>query len=122
VFSFSQGIRPPAQALFICTIFPLIPVQACRPIKQTRSPAARPFSDVTRTNVNVSGGPLFNSNSWNQGGSIDTTQHVGFSITADANFALDLTSLTFDAKRTSSGPLNAQVSLFLNGSATALPP
>jgi hypothetical protein len=87
---------------------------------QTNSqPSGATFSDFTRTNVGTSGGPLFNSNNWNQGGSIDTTQYVGFSITADAAFALDLTSLTFDTKRTNTGPLNAQVALFLNGSATA---
>jgi len=78
-------------------------------------PTFATFSDFTRTNVNATGGPNFSSNNWSTG-PIDTTQYVGFSITASPWYVLDLTSLTFDIKRQSNGPANGQVALFLNGS------
>jgi trimeric autotransporter adhesin len=62
---------------------------------------------------------VFNSNNWNQTGTIDPTQYVGFSITSNAGFHLNLTDLTFDARRSATGPLNIEVALFLNGSSTA---
>jgi hypothetical protein len=90
-------------------------------VAQTSSqPSGATFSDFTRTNVDVTNGDdVFNSNNWNQGVAIDTTQYVGFSITSDAGFHLNLTSLDFDARKSATGPANAQVALFLNGSSTA---
>ena len=90
-------------------------------VDQTNSqPAGATFSDFTRTNVGAAaGGNVFNSNNWNQGAGIDPTQYVAFSITGDAGFVLDLASLAFDARRSATGPLNAEVALFLNGSATS---
>jgi hypothetical protein len=83
-------------------------------------PSGATFSDFTRTNVTATaGGNVFNSSNWNQGVAIDTAEYVGFSITSAAGFVLNLTSLTFDARRSATGPPNAEVALFLNGSSTA---
>jgi hypothetical protein len=83
-------------------------------------PSGATFGDFTRTNVDpAGGGNVFNSSNWNQGVTIDTTEYVGFSITSDAGFVINLTSLTFDARRSATGPPNAEVALFLNGSSTA---
>jgi hypothetical protein len=88
---------------------------------QTNSqPTFATFSDFTRTNLNsASGSGEFGSANWNQTGTIDTTQHEGFSITASPWYVLNLSSLTFDALRSNTGPQNMEVDLFLNGSATA---
>jgi hypothetical protein len=87
-------------------------------------PAGATFSDFTRTAglTQMPGAPAnddYGTESWNQTGSIDTTQHEGFSITAGAGNHLNLTSLSFDIQLKPSGPLNFEVGLFLNGSSTA---
>lgn len=87
-------------------------------------PAGATFSDFTRTATltQMPGAPAnntFGTENWNQTGSIDPTEHEGFSITATAGFHLNLTSFTFDAALKPSGPVNCEVGLFLNGSSTA---
>jgi hypothetical protein len=82
------------------------------------------FSDFTRTAglTQMPGAPANNTygtQSWNQTGSIDTTEHEGFSITAAAGCHINMTSLSFDLQLKPSGPVNFEVGLFLNGSSTA---
>ncbi len=77
------------------------------------------FGSFQRVNVDwASGANVFNSKSWNTGLSLDPSEYVGFTITADAGFSLDLSQVSFGSSRSSSGPLNGQVSLFLENSAT----
>ena len=80
-------------------------------------PTFATMSNFTRTNVTLGGGPNFNSTNWSAGAQ-DTTEYVGFSIAASSWYYLNLTDITFDVKRQSGGPLNGQVAIFLNGSAT----
>ncbi|HLW36142.1 MAG TPA: hypothetical protein VKS98_10825, partial [Chthoniobacterales bacterium] len=87
-------------------------------------PAGATFSDFTRTAdlTQMPGSPAiddYGTESWNQTGSINTTQYEGFSIAAAAGNHLNLTSLSFDLQLKPSGPLNFEVGLFLNGSSTA---
>lgn len=94
-------------------------------VNQTNpQPSGATFSDFTRTAdlTQMPGAPAnntFGTENWNQTGTIDTTSHEGFSITAAAGCHLNLASLTFDATLKPSGPLNMEVGLFLNGSSTA---
>jgi hypothetical protein len=87
---------------------------------QTHSqPANATFSDFTR-NGPMQGGTanIFESNNWSTNPSIDLAVYVGFSITADSGFHLDLTSLAFDTIRSAAAGTNGEVALFINGSAT----
>jgi hypothetical protein len=92
-------------------------------IDQTNGePANATMSDFTRngglTGTGNSG--VFGSKNWPTGGALDPTVFTAFSITADPGFVLTLSQLTFDSlKNGAGGPLNAEVDLFLNGSATA---
>jgi hypothetical protein len=91
-------------------------------IDQTNpQPSGATFSDFTRNNVNaVNHGDVFASVKWPSNGFIVSSDFVTFSISADAGQHLNLTNLTFSALIGSpTGPGNAQVALFLNGSATA---
>ncbi|HLW36144.1 MAG TPA: hypothetical protein VKS98_10835 [Chthoniobacterales bacterium] len=89
---------------------------------QTNSqPSGATFGDWIRTGVAAvpnSGTDTFGSNNWSQNGSIDTNVFESFSITANGGFHLNLSSLTFSALRSATGPQNMEVGLFLNGSAT----
>jgi hypothetical protein len=88
---------------------------------QTNSqPSGVTFGDFTRTNVNAAPmpGDTFGSISWSQNGSLDSTVFESFSITADIGFHLNLSSLTFTAQRSATGPQNMEVGLFVSGSAS----
>ncbi len=87
-------------------------------------PTGATFGDFTRTAdlgvVSSAGGNnTFGTNNWNQTGVINPAQYEGFTITANVGLVLNLTSLTFEGRISSTGPANAEVALFLNGSATA---
>ena len=84
-------------------------------------PSGATFTDFTRTNVGVVASSVdeFGSNNWSLGGALDSTVFEGFSITAAGGFHLNLSSLTFSAYRSATGPPNMEVALFLNGSASA---
>ena len=89
---------------------------------QTNSqPSNATFSDFTRTNVSPAPmpGDTFGSIGWSQNGSLDSTVFESFSITAAGGFHLNLSSLTFTALRSATGPQNMEVGLFLNGSTSA---
>ena len=78
------------------------------------------FGAFTRVNVLWNTGQnVFNSRAWHADDTPDLTQYVGFYITPNTDFGLDLAYITFESRRSSSGPNNALVSLFLNGSAVA---
>ena len=84
-------------------------------------PGNATFSDFTRTTVNPAPmpGDTFGSISWSQSGSIDSTVFESFSINAAGGFHLNLSSLTFTALRSATGPQNMEVGLFINGSLSA---
>ena len=119
------AIYPHAHASLIYTYdFPGNPGSGLASNQTNGQPAGATFSDFTRTAdlTQMPGAPAidtYGTESWNQTGSIDTTQYEGFSIAAAAGNRLNLTSLTFDIQLKPSGPLNFEVGLFLNGSATA---
>lgn len=87
------------------------------------------FAPLTATNTTVSrlSGALASSANWVAGGSAaDPAEFLSFSLSPDAGYELDLTSLTFKASSSSSGPLNVSVALYVGGifqesSATFLP-
>jgi hypothetical protein len=79
----------------------------------TTQPANATFSTVVRVNVDWNGGAnVFTSKNWSTGTSVDTTKYVEFSITAAPEFTITLDRLVFGAGRSSTGPTNAQVSVF----------
>jgi hypothetical protein len=83
-------------------------------------PANAMFGDFTRTNVGIAAGAdEFASNNWSPNSSIDPTIYEGFGISADTGFHLNLSSATFSARISATGPANIEVALFLNGSSTA---
>jgi hypothetical protein len=79
------------------------------------------FSDYTRNGglIGTGNSNAFGSTNWSTSASLDPTIFTAFTITANAGFVLDLTQLTFQSLKTGVGPANAEVDLFLNGSATA---
>jgi hypothetical protein len=104
--------------------FPGSPGSGLASDQANSQPSNATFGDFTRTAdlglvSSGSGNDVFGTNNWNQTVAIDPAQHQGFSITANAGFALDLSSLSFDARISATGPANGRVALFLNGSATA---
>jgi hypothetical protein len=83
-------------------------------------PSGATFGSFNRVNVSWNtGNDLFTSKSWSTGSTLDSTKYVGFSITPGSGMQLDLTQLTFQSSRSSTGPSSATVSLFLNNSDTA---
>jgi hypothetical protein len=64
------------------------------------------------------GDNVFNSRTWSTDTSLDPFKYNSFTITPDVGYQLSLSSLTFDCRRSGTGPLNGQVSLFLNGFAS----
>ena len=85
-------------------------------------PSNATFGDFTRNNVAATPSApanYFGSNTWSLSTSLDPTVYEGFSITATGGFHLNLSSLDFTAYRSSTGPANIEVGLFLNGSTTA---
>lgn len=83
-------------------------------------PTGATFSDFTRNGGLLvdQKADIFSSENWAIGPGIDTTVYAAFTITADAGYVLELSQLTFDSIRKSSGPTIAEVALFLNGSST----
>jgi hypothetical protein len=110
-----------ARASLIYTYdFPGSPGSGLAGDQSNGQPTGATFSDFTRNTVTqAGGGSVFVSDNWSTSGSLDPTYYEGFSITASAGFHLNLSSFTFDAKISGSGPLNVEAALFLNGSATA---
>lgn len=91
-------------------------------IDQTNpQPSGATFSDFTRNGglTNTGRADEFESKNWSTSASLDPNVFVAFTITADAGKVLTLQSLVFDTMKNGAGLTNAQVSLFLNGSATA---
>ncbi len=104
--------------------FPGTPGSGLAANQTNGQPAWATFSDFTRTSglTQMPGAPAnntFGTETWNQTGTIDTTQYEGFSITAGSGVYLALTSLKFDILLKPSGPTSVEVGLFLNGSSTA---
>jgi hypothetical protein len=84
----------------------------------TTQPSDATFSTFTRVGVQWNAGAnLFNSRGWSQSLAQDSSQYVHFTVTANTAFALDLTSLAFTFSRSSTGPQNGSVAIFLNGAA-----
>ena len=121
LMTFGVVFCPTARASLIYLYdFPGNPGSGLASDQANGQPSGATFSDFTRTNLSeANGSAVFNSTGWNQGGTIDVTQFVGFSIAANAGLHLNLNSLTFDASTNPTGPANAEVALFLNGSSTA---
>jgi hypothetical protein len=85
----------------------------------TTQPGHGYYSSFTRINVAWnSGADVYNSRNWSTDSSPDAFKYTTFTITPQTGYELGLSSLTFDSRRSGTGPLNGQVSLFLNGSAT----
>jgi hypothetical protein len=84
-------------------------------------PSGATLSDYTRngglTGSGASG--VFGSKNWPTAGALDPNVFTAFTITADPGLVLTLSQLTFDSLKNGAGTLNAEVDLFLNGSATA---
>jgi hypothetical protein len=124
VIALAAWIAPAKGSVIFTYDFPGSPGSGLAANQTNGQPWLGTFSDFTRTVglTQMPGAPANNAygtESWNQTGSIDTTQHEGFSITAAAGCHLNLTSLSFDLQLKPSGPLNFEVGLFLNGSSTA---
>lgn len=85
-------------------------------------PAFATFSAFTRTNVAWNAGAdVFNSKDWNTGGTRDDNEYVGFSLTLlGSNTYQDATlTLTFDNRRSDTGPTNGEVMYRFGGDAFA---
>jgi hypothetical protein len=84
-------------------------------------PANATFSDFTRNGGLTGTGntDVFGSRNWSTSTTLDPTVFTAFTITANLGFVLDLSQLTFQSLKNGVGPTNAEVDLFLNGSATA---
>lgn len=104
--------------------FPGSPGSGLASAQTNGQPANATMSDFTRnggvTGSGVSG--IFGGKNWPTG-LLDSNRWMGFTITANSGFFLNLTSLTFDALKNGasggSGPFQGTVKLFLNGSTTA---
>lgn len=74
-------------------------------------------TNFQRTNVNWEPtANLFNSSAWNNGSTIDTSEHVGFGLTPNSGQITHLTSLGFQHSRSGSGPKDGSVRLIGGGS------
>ena len=89
-------------------------------------PSHGTMSDFTRnggiTGSGVNG--VFGGQNWPSGAAPDPNRWMGFTITANPGFVLNLTQLTFDSLKNGStggagGAFTGEVALFLNGSTTA---
>ena len=89
---------------------------------QTNSqPSGATFSDFTRNGGLTGSGAsdVFGSKNWSPNAALDPTVFTGFTITAAPGMVLSLSQLTFDSLKNGAQTVNAEVDLFLNGSATA---
>ncbi len=83
----------------------------------TAPPENGTFGSFLRNGVTWNTGlNVFNSRGWHSDDTIDPNQYVGFQITPGTSFGLYLYSIVFDSRRSGTGPTNALVSLFVNGS------
>jgi hypothetical protein len=85
-------------------------------------PSNATFSDYTRNGglAGTGASGVFGSKGWSGDPTLDPTIFTGFTITANPGFVLTLSQLTFDSlKNGATGPGNAEVDLFLNGSTSA---
>lgn len=101
-----------AQVLFNYT-FP-----GADPAGDVATPAAEhlTLSPFARANVSaVSQTDAFSSSRWSQTVAQDLTKYVSFTFRPDAGYEIGLTSVSWDASRSSTGPQFARVELFKNG-------
>ena len=81
------------------------------------------YGTFTRTNVTqVNTNNIFNSNAWTTAGSIDTNEHVSFTVTPVTGYRLNAQSITFTHARSgggSGGPTAGEVRHSENGFASA---
>ena len=84
-------------------------------------PSGATFSDFTRNGGLTGSGAsaVFGSRDWSNSATLDPNVFTAFTITADPGLVLTLSQLTFDSLKNGAQALNAEVDLFLNGSATA---
>jgi hypothetical protein len=69
-----------------------------------------------RTQVSTaSQADAFSSSQWTQGGALDPTEFVSFVFRPDVGYEIALTSLSWDASRSSTGPQLGKVEFFRNG-------
>jgi hypothetical protein len=89
--------------------------------QSNQQPSGATFGDWIRDTVQQvpNAGNTFGSNNWSLSGSLDANVFESFSISADVGLHLNLSSLTFTAYRSATGPQNMEVALFLNGSTSA---
>ena len=83
-------------------------------------PANAIFSAFIRNGVgfNTAGG-AFNNRSWPiNGGAADPNFYVGFTITANAGYTLDLTDISFRTQRSNTGPTTGEVRVSTDNFAT----
>jgi hypothetical protein len=115
-----SSISPAATGALFTYDFPGSPGSGLAVDQTNPQPSGATFSDFTRNGnlVGLAAANQFDSNNWTGSATIDQTQFDAFSITAGVGRTLDLTQLGFDVMRINTGPLNAQVALYLNGSTT----
>ena len=111
-----------AQASLIYTYdFPGSPGSGLAIDQTNGQPSGATFSDFTRngglTGSGASG--VFGSKDWSSSATLDPNVFTAFTITADPGMVLTLSQLTFDSLKNGAQTVNAEVDLFLNGSATA---
>lgn len=85
-------------------------------------PANATMSDFTRNGglTGTGNNGVFGSKNWPPSATMDPTVFTAFTITASPGFVLSLSQLTFDSlKNGATAPMQAEVDLFLNGSASA---
>ena len=84
-------------------------------------PSGATFSDFTRNGGLTGSGAsaVFGSRDWSSSATLDPNVFTAFTITADPGLFLTLSQLTFDSLKNGAQTINAEVDLFLNGSATA---
>ena len=79
------------------------------------------FSDITRGSgiSPEAGANSINSFGWTTGAGVDLNDYYEFTITPDANIAMDLTNLTFTYRRSGTGPTMLEIRSSRDGFATA---
>lgn len=74
------------------------------------------LSPFARVNVGaVSQNDVFASSHWNQGGSLDPAEYVGFSFQPQVGYELKLTRVAWEWSRTTTGPQYGLAELRVNG-------
>ena len=95
----------------------LVPVQQVPNV--TIQPANAVFSAFTTVNTTCKASSnVFKSEDWNENGTIDLNEYNQFTITANANYVLNLTSLTFtqEVDKNGSGSGNGNTAWILRSS------